>query len=156
MSKLWKFNRFLLEQEKTPSCPVATFDLEINTLNRDDAIKAKHINYGPLNLTDEQYWEDLAAHWSNENRTTTPEVAKESRCKNCAAFDISPRMKECMPGEVDKDGYFGYCWFHNFKCHSERTCYTWAAGGPIEEDQISLDWQAKQEDQDPVDKYFEN
>ena len=29
---------------------------------------------------------------------TTPEVAKESKCANCVAFDISPRMLECMPG----------------------------------------------------------
>ena len=35
------------------------------------------------------------------------------------------------------------CWMHNFKCHSARTCYTWAAGGPITEDSVSYDWQER-------------
>ena len=142
--KFFNFKQYVLNENKLDkTCPLATRDIEINTKNRDAAIKSETINYGPLNLTDEQYWVDLAEHWSNEKRKTTPEVAKESRCKNCAAFDISERMKECMPGEIDKDGYFGYCWMHKFKCHSERTCYTWAAGGPIDTDETSLDWQSR-------------
>jgi hypothetical protein len=91
-----------------------------------------------MNLEDEAYWDKLADHWK-----TTPEVAKESNCSNCAAFDISPRMKECMPGSVQEDGELGYCWMHHFKCHSARTCYTWAAGGPITEDKVSEEWQEK-------------
>ena len=55
------------------------------------------------------------------------------------------RMKECMPGSVQEDGQLGYCWMHHFKCHSARTCYTWAAGGPITEDDKSLEWQSKNE-----------
>ncbi|MGI9554606.1 MAG: hypothetical protein ACR2M6_01425, partial [Vampirovibrionia bacterium] len=31
----------------------------------------------------------------------------------------------------------------HFKCHSARTCYTWAAGGPIAEDNVSAEWQEK-------------
>ena len=119
-------------------CPPATKDLELNTENRNAAIEAEHIQYGPLNLEDEDYWDKLAQHWK-----TTPEVAKESKCSNCVAFDISPRMKECMPGSVQEDGELGYCWMHHFKCHSARTCYTWASGGPILEDEISEEWQEK-------------
>ena len=119
-------------------CPPATQDLELNTKNRDAAIESDHIQYGPMNLEDEAYWDKLADHWK-----TTPEVAKESNCSNCAAFDISPRMKECMPGSVQEDGELGYCWMHHFKCHSARTCYTWAAGGPITEDEVSEEWQGK-------------
>jgi hypothetical protein len=52
-------------------------------------------------------------------------------------------MKECMPGSVQEDGELGYCWMHHFKCHSARTCYTWAAGGPITEDKVSEEWQEK-------------
>lgn len=48
-----------------------------------------------------------------------------------------------MPGSVQEDGELGYCWMHHFKCHSARTCYTWAAGGPILEDEISEEWQEK-------------
>tara|TARA_R110000822_G_scaffold306046_1_gene432088 strand:- start:120 stop:530 length:411 start_codon:yes stop_codon:yes gene_type:complete len=124
------------------ACPKATQDLELNTKNRDASIEAEHIQYGPLNLTDEGYWERAADHWNTDVKT-----AKQSLCGNCVAFDISPRMLECMPGEVsDGDGRLGYCHMHHFKCHSARTCYTWAAGGPIKEDKISNDWQKKSED----------
>ena len=53
-------------------------------------------------------------------------------------------MKECMPGETsDEDGELGYCWMHHFKCHSARSCRTWAKGGPIKQDNKSADWQSK-------------
>ena len=117
-------------------CPRATQDLKLNTKNRNAAIKAEHIKYGPLNLSDEQYWVDAAKHWK-----TSTEVAKESKCSNCIAFDISPRMEECMPLEGD----LGYCWMHHFKCHKDRTCYTWAAGGPIDDDKTSKQNQEKGE-----------
>ena len=126
--------------ENSMACPLPTQDLELNTKNRNSAIKADYIKYGPLNLTDEGYWELAAKHWN-----TTVEVAKESKCKNCVAFDISERMLECMPGSVQEDGYLGYCWMHNFKCHSERTCYTWAAGGPIDTNKVSYEWQERKE-----------
>ena len=123
------------------SCPLATQDLKVNTKNRDSAIKASHIQYGPLNLNDNDYWVRYGKKWN-----TTPEVAKESNCSNCLAFDISPRMKDCMPGDTyDKDGELGYCWMHHFKCHSARTCYTWAADGPIDLDSVSLDFQKRAE-----------
>jgi hypothetical protein len=127
------------ESSNKLSCPVATQDLEVNTQNRDKAIEAKHIQYGPLNLSDKDYWRALAKHWN-----TDVSVAKKSKCGNCAAFDISPRMNDCMPGELqDKDGHLGYCWMHDFKCHSARTCRTWAAGGPITTDSVSASWQDK-------------
>ena len=131
--------------KRTPEldCPPATQDLELNTKNRNAAIKAEHIQYGPLNLSDEKYYDRAAEHWNTE-----PEVAKKSKCSNCIAFDISPRMLECLPGPVsepieDEEGKLGYCWMHHFKCHSARTCYTWAAGGPISDDKTSAEWQEK-------------
>jgi hypothetical protein len=131
----------LREAEAGASCPLPTQDLETNTSNRNAAIKAEHIKYGPLNLADEKYWKDLAKHWN-----TTVEVAKQSVCGNCTAFDISPRMDKCMPGEVqDPEGHLGYCWMHKFKCHSARSCYTHAMGGPITTDGVSLSWQEKSE-----------
>jgi hypothetical protein len=99
-------------------CPPATQDLKLNTKNRDAAIHAKHIQYGPLNV-------------------------------NCTAFDISPRMDECMPGVTsDDDGRLGYCWMHHFKCHSARSCRTWAKGGPIKEDSVSYEWQSRNQFQE--------
>ena len=42
-------------------CPAATQDLELNTKNRDAAIKADHIQYGPLNVDEPgDYWEKTA------------------------------------------------------------------------------------------------
>lgn len=139
MKKFNSFDEYLTEAKLAETCPRATQDLELNTKNRNHAIEAEHIEYGPLNLSDEGYWEHIAEHWK-----TTVDVAKKSTCGNCAAFDISPRMKECMPGELeDEEGVLGYCWMHDFKCHSARTCYTWAAGGPIKTDKISNSWQNK-------------
>ena len=142
-------------EQKDNSCPAPTQDLELNTKNRNSAIKAEYIQYGPLNLTDEEYWVRAAEHWN-----TTPDVAKESRCYNCVAFDISPRMQDCMPGLIMTQNEIedaveneepwetlGYCWMHNFKCHSARTCYTWAAGGPISEDKVSYEWQSRQSEE---------
>lgn len=128
--------------EAAMSCPLPTQDLELNTKNRDSAIKADYIKYGPLNVDEPgDYWEELAEHWG-----TTVEAAKQSLCANCAAFDISPRMEDCMPGPLsDEDGKLGYCWMHSFKCHSARTCRTWAKGGPIVKDTISYEWQERKE-----------
>lgn len=119
-------------------CPPATQDLKLNTKNRDSAIQAEHIQYGPLNVSEPgDYWTEIAEYWN-----TTEDAAKASRCGSCVAFDISPRMLECMPGPTsDEDGALGYCWMHHFKCHSARACRTWAKGGPIEDNKISADWQ---------------
>ena len=129
--------KYLLIEQQT-GCPIATQDLQLNTKNRDNAIKSDHIKYGPLNVDEPaEYWSDLAKHWD-----TSEEAAKKSLCGNCVAFDISPKMKKCMPGKTsDGDGELGYCWMHHFKCHSARTCRTWAKGGPIDSDNVSADWQ---------------
>ena len=106
----------------------------------DDELKPEYIQYGPLNVEEPgDYWKDIAEYWN-----TTEEAAKKSLCGNCVAFDISPRMDECMPGKTsDKDGRLGYCWMHHFKCHSARSCRTWAKGGPITKDSVSYDWQER-------------
>jgi len=135
--------------KKNPAskCPKATRDLKTNTINRNKAIRSKWIQYGPLNLSDQAYWQRIAKHWN-----TSVGVAMKSRCANCVAFDISPRMLDCIAaGPVsenieDADGILGYCWMHHFKCHSARSCYTWAGGGPISKDSISKDWQKKAEE----------
>lgn len=120
---------------KELACPRATQDLKLNTKNRNAAIKAEHIQYGPLTIEKPgDYWEKIAEHWN-----TDVEAAKNTKCSNCDAFDVSPRMKKCMPLE----GALGYCWMHDFKCHKDRTCYTWVAGGPIKDDEKSKKNQMK-------------
>lgn len=124
--------------EAKKSCPTATQDLAVNTENRDRTIK--QFNYGPLNVdVPGDYWDKIAEFWK-----TTVEAAKASNCSNCVAFDISPNMKDCMPGDTfDDDGELGYCWMHHFKCHSARSCHTWAKGGPIKTNDESAEWQGK-------------
>jgi len=146
-------------------CPAPTQNVALNTANRDRAITSDYINYGPLNVEEPgDYWEKVAEKWD-----TTFEAAFKSRCANCVAFDISPRMLECIPGltsepveepdarkDIDiafkgnskianlvKEGVLGYCWMHHFKCHSARACNTWAAGGPINKDSVSYEWQER-------------
>ena len=69
-------------------------------------------------------------------------------------------MLKCIPGKTsepveDEFGVLGYCWMHHFKCHSARSCNTWAAGGPINEDEVSFDWQKRNLkqaiDKEPID-----
>ena len=101
------------------SCPLATQDVAVNTKNRNLTIEK--FGYGPLNVDEPgDFWKDIAEKWN-----TTVDAAKKSKCGNCVAFDESPRMKDCMPGETsDGEGTLGYCWMHHFKCHSARTCDT--------------------------------
>ena len=124
--------------EENMNCPPATQDVELNTKNRNLTIK-NHM-YGPLNVDEPaDYWEKIAEKWD-----TSEEAAKKSKCGNCVAFDISERMEKCMPGPIsDDDGKLGYCWMHHFKCHSARSCDTWAKGGPITENEKSISWQEK-------------
>lgn len=138
-----KLLNLILEAKKWEECPRATQDLEYNTMNRDSAIKADWVMYGPLNIDEPgDYWEKISSKWD-----TTEKAAKKSLCGNCVAFDISPRMLDCMPGKTsDRHGKLGYCWMHHFKCHSARTCNTWAKGGPITEDKVSYDWAKRNED----------
>ena len=127
-----------LKRAQSAECPAATKNVELNTKNRNATVE-NHM-YGPLNVDKPgDYWKNIADKWD-----TTEEAAKNSLCGNCVAFDISPQMKECMPGEVSDDsGQLGYCWMHHFKCHSKRTCDTWAKGGPITKNEVSDNWQEK-------------
>lgn len=133
--------RKLIDLVEAAKCPPATQDISINTKNRDATIE--QYQYGPLNVDEPgDYWKRVAKKWD-----TTEEAAKKSLCANCVAFDISPSMLDCMPGELsDDDGHLGYCWMHHFKCHSARTCTTWAKGGPIVSDDVSQSWADKNSD----------
>ena len=137
------------------ACPVATKDVKVNLQNRQTAIETAQ--YGPLdpNLANNLYWQERA-----EEFNTTPEEAKQSRCGNCAAFDVTSQIKECIaegiggvengyrydgaeprghaaplikqdPFDVIDAGQLGYCRVFKFKCAAARTCSAWIAGGPI-------------------------
>jgi hypothetical protein len=123
------------------TCPRATHDVELNLENRQNAIDVAM--YGPLNPEEpnEDYWEELA-----EVFETDAEEAKKSRCGNCAAFDVTTHMKDCIasglegdsedPYDVVEAGELGYCRMFKFKCASARTCSAWISGGPITDEDV--------------------
>lgn len=117
-------------------CPNATQDIDLNLKNRQKAIN--EYMYGPADPNNPgDYWDDLAMAWNEDDINTV----KSMKCGNCAAFNVTKRMKKCIEsgfadkGEDDWDtvdaGELGYCQFINFKCASERTCKSWVTGGPI-------------------------
>lgn len=135
---------YLLMEDEKGGCPPATKDIELNTKNRDQAIQK--FDYGPPNPAQpsESFWMKLASRWSKSPTPAQIEEAKSMRCGNCGVFDVSPSMKACMPRTYAQDAYeeaamksgavLGYCWAHNFKCASTRTCATWVQGPAISED----------------------
>lgn len=122
-------------------CPPATQDIGLNLKNRKNAIDTAM--YGPLNPQEpnEEYWQALADEWE-----VTSDDAKKQRCGNCAVFNISTRMKDCISSgltdnaddfdAIDAAGELGYCEAFDFKCASARTCRAWVGGGPITDDNV--------------------
>jgi hypothetical protein len=115
-------------------CPLPTQDVTLNLKNRATAITAAA--YGPENpdLPNTAYWKKKADTWD-----VTIADAKESRCGNCAAFNVQEEIKECIAKgigmEADPWGTIeladlGYCEIFDFKCAASRTCDAWVVGGP--------------------------
>ena len=131
----------IMARDEKQACPPATQNIEINLANRQDAIDVAM--YGPLNPNEpnEDYWQKLA-----EVFDTSVEETKTSTCGNCAAFDITTSMKECIAEGIDGDtedpydvidaGELGYCRAFKFKCAAARTCSAWIAGGPITDETV--------------------
>lgn len=117
-------------------CPRETQDIAANLANRKKAIQTAM--YGPMNPNEpnEDYWKKLGEEFG-----TSLEEAKKSRCGNCAAFNITTRMQECIAQGLGNEqgdewatidaGQLGYCEAFDFKCASARTCKAWIVGGPI-------------------------
>lgn len=131
--------------KKEEVCPKATQDLDLNLKNRQKAID-KYL-YGPMNpaldkkskeKNNDSFWEKIAKVWSEKSKVeVTLKQAQTMRCSNCAAFDTSKKMKECIEKGIEgedegkdswdtvKAGTLGYCNFLNFKCAAQRTCKAW-------------------------------
>ena len=119
-------------------CPQATQDVDENTKNRNRTID--NYGYGPMNpdMPSIKFWEEKADIFN-----TSVEEAQSTRCGNCAAFDQSKRMLNCIikgineknsvadPKKVVIYGNLGYCQLFKFKCAGDRTCDAWVHGGPI-------------------------
>lgn len=119
-------------------CPEPTQDIDLNLENRQKAIN--EYMYGPADPSNPgNFWEEIALVWKEDDLNEV----KSMRCGNCAAFNVTTRMKKCIekgfddPGEDDMDtveaGELGYCQFLNFKCAAKRTCKAWVTGGPIKD-----------------------
>ena len=122
-------------------CPPATQSIDLNLKNRQKAIE-EH-GYGPLNPNEpnKKFWDAKAEMWQLDD----PKDAQTSLCGNCAAFDKSPDMLQCIakgigaedtsdPYDTIDAGDLGYCKFLKFKCAAKRTCDAWVEGGPIIKD----------------------
>ena len=73
ISELKQIIREALE-DKVKECSAPTQDIALNTANRDRAIQADFIKYGPLNVEEPgDYWEQIAKRWN-----TSVEAAKIS------------------------------------------------------------------------------
>lgn len=119
------------------SCPPATLDIHINLENRQHAID--EYMYGPLDPSqpNDEFWQQIADVWHMD-----VEKVKTARCGNCAAFNVSYKMKQCMANGIGSEpnsdamdtvnaGELGYCMLFKFKCAGARTCAAWITGGPV-------------------------
>ena len=114
-------------------CPVETQDIKANLANRQEAIDIAH--YGPANPKEpnEDYWKAKAKIFNG-----SVEEAKTMRCGNCAGFNQTKKLIDCITKgigmdakEVEQAGDLGFCEIFDFKCASLRTCDAWIVGGPI-------------------------
>ena len=131
---------FLLREE---ACTVATQNLDVNVKNRQHAIDEYH--YGPANPNEPgSYWKDAAKIWGIDEKT-----AMTMKCENCAAFDISDKMRDCMDSGMKGDeesvdamatinkSDLGYCNILHFKCAGTRSCSVWLTNGPIDDKDLT-------------------
>jgi hypothetical protein len=118
-------------------CPPATLDISLNLANRQKAIDKAM--YGPLDVKNPgDYWDKIANKWK-----VPVEEAKGEICGNCAAFNITKKMKACIAEGIGEDaeavieaGELGYCEFFDFKCNANRSCAAHVDGGPIIEEKF--------------------
>lgn len=94
--------------------------------------------YGPARPREvnASFWRDKAKFWGTDTRE-----AQTMRCGNCASFDLTKAMRDCLLSasstpeafdESDVDaGEVGYCRTYEFRATSLRTCDAWSPGGPI-------------------------
>ena len=118
------------------SCPAPTQDITLNLKNRAKAITSAA--YGPENpaLPNTPFWSKKADQWD-----VSVDDAKQSLCGNCAAFNVSDKIKNCIADGIGREADpwgtikladLGYCEIFDFKCAASRTCDAWVVGGPNE------------------------
>ena len=112
--------------DTSAECPESTINPQLDISNRDNAVADPNIAY---NVTG---------------------GSQENACGNCALFDVSQRMKQCMQ---DGGETTGYCWSNQFKCEASAVCNNHQPGEPITEDEVSYDIAARYtEQQSPMEE----
>ena len=134
MSQVMDNKSGMAQQGQEQSCPMPTQDVTLNLKNRAKAITSAA--YGPENpkLPNEAFWRKKSDQWD-----ISIEDSKKSLCGNCAAFNVSDKLKNCIaqgigmeadPWGTIKLADLGYCEIFDFKCAASRTCDAWVVGGP--------------------------
>ena len=94
------------ENEEGRSCPIPTQDPDLNARNKEETMDTSGYrdpaDSGAFKMTDV--------------------------CGNCAAYNQTEDMLECIGDESDD---LGYCQMLKFVCSSDHTCDKWVTGGPI-------------------------
>jgi hypothetical protein len=87
-----KLVNLLKEAEEEMKCPVATQDISVNLEHRQKGID--EYGYGPLNPNNPniKFWKKKMEEWNLDSI----EEAKSSRCNNCAAFNVTTKMLNCI------------------------------------------------------------
>jgi len=127
-------DQMMKEDTDTSKCPLPTQDITLNLKNRAKAIMSAA--YGPENpaLPNTAFWKKKADTWD-----VSISDSKQSLCGNCAAFNVSDSIKQCIsdgigneadPAGIIKLADLGYCEIFDFKCAASRTCDAWVVGGP--------------------------
>ncbi len=100
------------EDEEGESCPIATQDERVNAENKQVAI-------------DE-------ANYREQNSGAAFRVTKQ--CGNCAAYNITEEVRDCIGEDVED---MGYCQIYKFVCGEYNVCDDWASGGPLTNERFS-------------------
>jgi hypothetical protein len=83
------------------------------------------------------FWQAKAKMWN-----CSVDNVKTMKCGNCAAFNVSDKMRDCFAKGIGDQGNdpmatieksdMGYCAFLHFKCAGDRTCDAWMVGGAVD------------------------
>ena len=128
------------DEAQEGSAPIATRDESVNVENRQKAID--EFGYGPEKIDEpnDDFWNEKKEKFM----VPTVDLAKQSLCGTCAAFNIKSEMLKYLDDGIDKEidendtwdankENRGYCQFIDFKCHKTRTCNSWVEGGPLKD-----------------------
>ena len=139
-------------EDEGENCPMPTLDITLNLKNRAKAITSA--GYGPKNpkMPNPGFWAKKAEAWDVSEKD-----AKTSLCGNCAAFNVSDDIKECIAKGIGMDADpwgtikladLGYCEIFDFKCAASRTCDAWVVGGPNTGEQEGEDMEEGEGEED--------